>query len=58
LNRLLKIRNPWGDEKSWNGDWSDQSDKWNQISEVAKSNLNLTGNDYGTFWMCLKDFCK
>lgn len=25
--RLLKIRNPWGDQE-WTGDWSDKSSKW------------------------------
>lgn len=32
--RLVKIRNPWGSGKEWNGDFSDTSNLWNP--EVTK----------------------
>ena len=30
--QLLQIRNPWGDEEEFNGDWSDRSEKWNLVA--------------------------
>ncbi|KAF9426543.1 hypothetical protein BGZ76_002708 [Entomortierella beljakovae] len=49
---VLKIRNPWG-QIEWNGDWSDQSEKW--TPEAIKA-LNHTDKDDGRFWMPYKDF--
>ena len=31
---LIRVRNPWGNEKEWNGPWSDESEEWASISEV------------------------
>lgn len=51
--KLLKIRNPWG-KYEWDGDWSDESDKWtDEMIEYFKPKFDV--ND-GTFWMCLEDF--
>ena len=30
--RILLVRNPWG-KKEWNGDWSDNSKKWNDYTK-------------------------
>jgi len=35
--RLVRIRNPWGNEVEWNGPWSDQSEEWANISKVNLS---------------------
>ena len=53
--KLLQIRNPWGNSREWNGDWSDKCPKWEllTISEKGKYHSNL---DDGTFWMSWEDF--
>lgn len=56
-NRLLRLRNPWG-RFSWNGDWSDDSAKWANISTRAKQDLMLYGHTSGVFWMSLDDVLK
>lgn len=55
--RLLRLRNPWG-RFSWNGDWSDDSAKWANISTRAKQDLMLYGHTSGVFWMSLDDVLK
>ena len=47
LERILDIRNPWGDTE-WTGDWSDTSPKW---TEALKQELHFTQANDGTFWM-------
>ena len=54
-NQLCMIRNPWGNDKEWNGDWSDKSSKW---SADAKKAVGWYDGEDGTFWMCWKDVCK
>ena len=49
--QLLRIRNPWGDEHEWNGQWSDH-----RISADDARLLGLQVQDDGEFWMCLGDF--
>ncbi|XP_061165406.1 calpain-15-like [Saccostrea echinata] len=56
-NRLLRLRNPWG-RFSWNGDWSDNSTKWANISTRAKQDLMLYGHTSGVFWISLEDVLK
>uniref|UniRef100_K1PV74 Calpain-15 n=1 Tax=Magallana gigas TaxID=29159 RepID=K1PV74_MAGGI len=56
-NRLLRLRNPWG-RFSWNGDWSDDSARWANISTRAKQDLMLYGHTSGVFWMALDDVLK
>ena len=50
--RLVKLRNPWTNAE-WQGDWSDQSDKW---TPALKKALNFTEEADGTFWMSFEDF--
>ncbi|KAG0015753.1 hypothetical protein BGZ81_011541 [Podila clonocystis] len=52
--RIVQIRNPWGDTE-WNGDWSDDSDKW---TSEAISQLQHEDKDDGKFWMSYKDFLR
>ncbi|CAG2247761.1 CAPN15 [Mytilus edulis] len=56
-DRLLKIRNPWGSE-SWNGDWSDNSSKWQKVKPDVKKELKPDGNTHGIFWIEFREFRK
>ena len=54
-HKLLNIRNPWG-KFEWDGDWSDNSDKW---TEEIKEELDAVFDEHdGAFWMCFEDFHK
>jgi calpain-15 len=54
-NRLLNIRNPWGNFE-WDGEWSDNSPLW--TPKMIKA-LNPVLNDKdGTFWISWNDFVK
>lgn len=54
--RLLKLRNPWGNEKEWKGAFSDNS---RQLTEQIKKGLKYDskGND-GTFFIEYADWLK
>ncbi|KAG0248320.1 hypothetical protein BG011_000210 [Mortierella polycephala] len=52
--RLVHVRNPWG-ATEWNGDWSDQSEKWTPDAIKALSHVE---KDDGKFWMSYKDFLR
>ncbi|XP_077992881.1 calpain-A-like [Glandiceps talaboti] len=55
---LVRIRNPWGNATEWNGEWSDSSDKWNNVSDDMKMFIGYTNKDDGEFWMTYDDFCQ
>ena len=62
--KLLQIRNPWGrggDSKQvseWDGDWSNGSQKWEEVEgSVSFFNLTLEADD-GTFWISFEDFIE
>ena len=50
--RLVKVRNPWG-EQEWAGAWSDGSSQW---TSTWLERLNHKFGDDGVFWMSYKDF--
>mmetsp|Transcript_72941 Transcript_72941/g.159436 ORF Transcript_72941/g.159436 Transcript_72941/m.159436 type:complete len:531 (-) Transcript_72941:336-1928(-) len=52
---LLELRNPWGNDKEWNGDWSDSSNMWDRHPEVKAKLRPEVGPD-GLFWMDWRDF--
>lgn len=54
--KLLQLRNPWGSFE-WKGDWSDNSTKWQEYSDI-KASLAFEPKDDGTFWMSYTDFRK
>ncbi|PAA53204.1 hypothetical protein BOX15_Mlig013791g2 [Macrostomum lignano] len=53
---LVRVRNPWGNECEWKGDWSDHSHKWSSVSQGEKDKLGMDQRDDGEFWMSYKDF--
>lgn len=48
--RLIRVRNPHG-VGEWNGDFSDNSEKWSSIAAAGGSSLERTGVNDGTFWI-------
>ncbi|XP_029203083.2 calpain-9-like isoform X2 [Acropora millepora] len=56
--QLVRVRNPWGNEREWEGAWGDKSSEWRQLSESEKRRLNLQFDDDGEFWMSFEDFFK
>lgn len=54
--KLVKLRNPWGDEHEWKGAWSDGSKEWTENPTFAEElNYVPKAND-GVFWMEWSDF--
>lgn len=53
---LVRVRNPWGNEREWTGAWSDNSREWRLIADDDKQALDLTYDDDGEFWMSFRDF--
>ena len=66
--QLLNIRNPWG-QGEFNGDWSDNSDKWDMVARkfpqkdrtsekfsAERREQLLVQRQDGAFWMCYKDW--
>lgn len=59
--KILKIRNPWG-QNEWKGEGSENDEEfWSNIVEnEAKTRIleaNKNGND-GVFFMTYEDFCQ
>ena len=54
---LLQFHNPHGVNYSgrpcseWNGDYGDESEKWNEVSEEEKRRIGFVAQNEGTFWM-------
>ncbi|GFO35633.1 calpain-a-like [Plakobranchus ocellatus] len=53
---MVRVRNPWGNEREWTGRWSDKSSEWALVSDKEKEELGLTFEDDGEFWMMFEDF--
>ncbi|NEQ73273.1 MAG: hypothetical protein F6K23_09440 [Okeania sp. SIO2C9] len=56
--KLVRVRNPWGNEIKWTGRWADKSQVWKLISDDEKQSLGLTDDNDGEFWMSFDDFQK
>lgn len=54
---LIRMRNPWG-KHEWKGAWSDSSEEWQKIGNMERSNLGITVEDDGEFWMSFDEWCK
>lgn len=53
-NRLLKIRNPWG-QCEWKGKWNDKDPNW---TPEMKKELNIVDANDGLYFMAIEDFVK
>jgi len=54
--KMICLRNPWGNDKEWNGAFSDTWDGWGEYPGLA-SKLGVSGKAAdGKFWMCWEDF--
>jgi len=53
---LIQIRNPWGFGE-WNGEWSDQSEKWTKRIKNIVGFKEVKEED-GLFWMDFNDFIR
>ena len=53
--KLVQLRNPWGNDVEWNGEWSDQCKNWKNMPKLRKE-LEHTKDDDGLFWMSWEDF--
>lgn len=50
--RLIRCRNPWGNEVEWNGTWSDRDTaSWSQIPAQDRQNLGQLAKADGEFWV-------
>ena len=53
--RMLLVRNPWGNEKEWKGNWCDHHPLWAQYPDV-QAKLRPQFKDDGLFFMQWEDF--
>jgi Ca2+-binding EF-hand superfamily protein len=63
-NRLLRLRNPWG-QREWQGKWSDKSAEMETFIDLIKREINRLeeeerfdpeNSEDGSFLMCFKDW--
>lgn len=63
-NKLIQLRNPWGEETEWKGAWSDSSKEWTERRRrIAYDRMQQRGVEQteigvgdGVFWMSITDF--
>ncbi|XP_057397159.1 calpain-2 catalytic subunit-like isoform X1 [Balaenoptera acutorostrata] len=56
LQKLIRIRNPWG-EVEWTGQWNDDCPNWTTIDPEVRESLTRQHED-GEFWMSFSDFLR
>jgi Calpain family cysteine protease len=63
-NKLIQLRNPWGEATEWKGAWSDSSKEWNErrrrivyerMKQRGVEQVEI-GREDGTFWISLSDY--
>lgn len=53
--RMLFLRNPWGNDRRWNGRWCDGDDAWEEHPSL-QCRLRPEFQNDGAFWMAWVDF--
>jgi len=53
--RLLFLRNPWGNDRRWNGSWSDGDEAWARHPKLRRR-LRPEFRGDGAFWIAWADF--
>lgn len=56
VTNLIRVRNPWGNDTEYTGDWGDYSAKWKNILAEEKQRINWNAKADGEFWMSFEDF--
>jgi hypothetical protein len=54
--QIVKIRNPWGNDREWNGIFSDKSEIWKSVDEETKAEIEYTNAPNGEFFMTFEEF--
>jgi len=54
-HKMICMRNPWGNDKEWNGRFSDSWGEWGSYPELLAA-LEVGSAADGKFWMCWDDF--
>jgi calpain-15 len=54
-HKMICMRNPWGNDKEWNGRFSDNWGEWGSYPELHAA-LEVGAAPDGKFWMCWDDF--
>ena len=55
---LLRIRNPWGNSKEWNGTWSDNSQEMRNLSLFQKEAYGIVKEEDGEFFITWNEFLE
>nr|XP_015914890.1 calpain-A [Parasteatoda tepidariorum] len=55
---LIRIRNPWGNDTEWNGQWNDSDSNWQNVDSNTKARIDYSKRGDGEFWMSFQDFCR
>ncbi|XP_054709052.1 calpain-B-like [Uloborus diversus] len=55
---LIRIRNPWGNDTEWNGQWNDSDMNWHNVDSNTKQSIDYAKRGDGEFWMSYHDFCR
>ena len=54
----MRLRNPWGNDKEWKGNWGDKDEKWKSISEEEKEKFKVVKSSDGEFYMAFDDYME
>ena len=55
-HQLIRVRNPWGNSKEWNGEWCDAHIK--RLPAETKAKHDIVDEDDGEFYVSMNDLLK